>query len=64
MLINCNQLSINRLKNTGAEFKKHTALLVEMKKDLDYIFKKIRQINTKLGQQYPQAFHGKKLSIY
>ncbi|XP_051170236.1 kxDL motif-containing protein CG10681 [Leptopilina boulardi] len=56
MLTNCNQLSVNRLKTAGTEFKKHTALLVEMKKDLDYIFKKIRLIKNKLNQQYPQAF--------
>ncbi|XP_063975154.1 kxDL motif-containing protein CG10681 [Diachasmimorpha longicaudata] len=55
MLTNCNQLSVNRLKSAGTEFKKHTALLVEMKKDLDYIFKKIRVVRNKLNQQYPQA---------
>lgn len=58
MLTNCNQLSINRLKSAGVEFKKHTVLLAEMKKDLDYIFKKIRNVRHKLNQQYPQAFNG------
>ncbi|CAK9794724.1 KxDL motif-containing protein CG10681 [Anthophora quadrimaculata] len=57
MLTNCNQLSINRLKTAGSEFKKHTALLVEMKRDLDYIFKRIRIVKNKLSQQYPQAFN-------
>ncbi|XP_034949700.1 kxDL motif-containing protein CG10681 isoform X2 [Chelonus insularis] len=57
MLTNCNQLSVNRLKSAGVEFKKHTALLIEMKKDLDYIFKKIRLVKNKLSQQYPQAFN-------
>ncbi|XP_012522828.1 kxDL motif-containing protein CG10681 [Monomorium pharaonis] len=57
MLTNCNQLSVNRLKTAGTEFKKHSALLVEMKRDLDYIFKKIRLIKNKLSQQYPQAFN-------
>ncbi|XP_058790007.1 kxDL motif-containing protein CG10681 isoform X2 [Phymastichus coffea] len=57
MLTNCNQLSVTRLKAAGTEFKKHTALLVEMKKDLDYIFKKIRLLKTKLSQQYPQAYN-------
>lgn len=56
MLTNCNALSANRLKSIGPEFKKHTHLLVEMKKDLDYIFKKIRVIKTKLSTQYPNAF--------
>lgn len=58
MLTNCNQLSVTRLKTAGADFKKHTALLIEMKKDLDYIFKKIKLLKTKLSQQYPQAYNG------
>ncbi|XP_011504388.1 PREDICTED: kxDL motif-containing protein CG10681 [Ceratosolen solmsi marchali] len=57
MLTNCNHLSVNRLKSAGSEFKKHTALLVDMKKDLDYIFKKVRIIKNKLSQQYPQAYN-------
>jgi len=56
MLTNCNALSVNRLKSAGAEFKKHTQLLLEMKKDLDNIFKRIRVMKTKLASQYPQAF--------
>lgn len=58
MLTNCNQLSVNRLKLAGSEFKKHSALLAEMKRDLDHIFKRIRIVKNKLSQQYPQAFNG------
>ena len=58
MLTNCNQLSVNRLKAANAEFKKHTALLVDMKKDLDYIFKKIRVIKNKINQKYPESYKG------
>ncbi|XP_055626542.1 kxDL motif-containing protein CG10681 [Toxorhynchites rutilus septentrionalis] len=56
MLLNCNALSQSRLKIASDDFKKHTKLLNDMKKDLDYIFKKIRNIKTKLGTQYPQPF--------
>ncbi|XP_049939891.1 kxDL motif-containing protein CG10681 isoform X1 [Schistocerca serialis cubense] len=56
MLTNCNALSVTRLKSAGSEFKKHTQLLLEMKKDLDNIFKRIRILKTKLSAQYPQAF--------
>lgn len=56
MLTNCNALSASRLKTVGPEFKKHTQLLLEMKKDLDYIFKKIRTIKGKLSTQYPEEF--------
>lgn len=31
-------------------------MLVDMKKDLDYIFKKIRTIKGKLSSQYPSEF--------
>ncbi|KAK4884794.1 hypothetical protein RN001_001065 [Aquatica leii] len=55
MLTNCNALSASRLKAVAPEFKKHTQLLQDMKKDLDYIFKKIRAIKAKLTTQYPDA---------
>lgn len=44
------------MKTAGEDFKKHTKLLIEMKKDLDYIFKKIRIIKTKVSVQYPDAY--------
>lgn len=56
MLTNCNQLSENRLRAASVEFKRHTQLLLDMKKDLNYIFKKIRIIKTKLSTQYPEAY--------
>uniref|UniRef100_A0A4Y0BI70 KxDL domain-containing protein n=1 Tax=Anopheles funestus TaxID=62324 RepID=A0A4Y0BI70_ANOFN len=56
MLLNCNALSASRLKIATDDFKKHTKLLHDMKKDLDYIFRKIRTIKTKIGNQYPAAF--------
>ncbi|XP_045513583.1 kxDL motif-containing protein CG10681 [Pieris brassicae] len=56
MLTNCNQLSASRLRAASVEFKKHTQLLLDMKRDLNYIFKKIRAIKTKLSTQYPEAY--------
>ncbi|XP_053953940.1 kxDL motif-containing protein CG10681 [Anastrepha ludens] len=56
MMLNCNQLSQSRLKNANDDFKKHVKLLTEMKKDLDYIFRKVRSIKQKLSQQYPLAY--------
>ncbi|XP_023949367.2 kxDL motif-containing protein CG10681 [Bicyclus anynana] len=56
MLTNCNQLSASRLRAASVEFKKHTLLLLDMKKDLEFIFKKIRAIKTKLSTQYPEAY--------
>ncbi|KAL5293269.1 KXD1 family protein [Megaselia abdita] len=56
MLLNCNALSQSRLKQAQEDFKKHVKSLHEMKKDLDYIFKKIRSMKAKLSSQYPQAY--------
>lgn len=56
MLNNVNALSQNRLKNVSEDYKKHCKLLLDMKKDLEYIFKKIRTIKGKLETKYPNAF--------
>uniref|UniRef100_A0A2M4BYZ5 KxDL domain-containing protein n=1 Tax=Anopheles marajoara TaxID=58244 RepID=A0A2M4BYZ5_9DIPT len=56
MLLNCNALSASRMKVATDDFKKHTKLLHDMKKDLDYIFRKIRMIKAKVGNQYPAAY--------
>ncbi|XP_076042553.1 kxDL motif-containing protein CG10681 [Oratosquilla oratoria] len=56
MLSNCNSLSASRFAAAQTEFKKHTALLHDMKKDLDTIFKRIRTLKTKISAQYPKAF--------
>lgn len=56
MLLNVNQLSQNRLKNITEEYKKNSKLLVDMKKDLEYVFKRIRIIKTKMETKYPEAF--------
>lgn len=56
MLTNCNILSQNRLKSVTEDYRKHCKLLIDMKKDLDFIFKKIRAIKGKLEIKYPNAF--------
>ncbi|KAF6202841.1 hypothetical protein GE061_003246 [Apolygus lucorum] len=56
MLINCNTLCVTRLKTASTEFRKHTQVLVDMKKDLDNIFKRIQTLKTRTKTQYPEAF--------
>lgn len=56
MLVNVNHLSSNRIKSATEDFKKNSKLLIEMKRDLEYIFKKIRTMKTKLQTKYPEAF--------
>ncbi|KAL0271644.1 UNVERIFIED_CONTAM: hypothetical protein PYX00_008671 [Menopon gallinae] len=57
MLTNCNALSSNRFKLASTEFKKHMTLLLGMKKDLNYIFKKVRIIKERLATSYPTAYN-------
>ncbi|CAG7730291.1 unnamed protein product [Allacma fusca] len=56
MLVNCNALSAARFQNAFHDFKKHTQMLAEMKKDMDNVFRRIRNIKAKLANQHPQAF--------
>lgn len=55
MLLNCNALSNGRLKAANDDFKAYGKVIIDMKKDLDYIFKKIRVIKGKVANQYPDA---------
>lgn len=55
MLLNCNALSNGRLKAANDDFKAYSKVVIDMKKDLDYIFKKIRVIKGKVASQYPEA---------
>lgn len=56
MLSNFNNLSAARYEKTLEQYKDHTQTLLEMKKDLDSIFRRIRFLKTKLSKDYPDAF--------
>lgn len=56
MLINFNGLSNVRLQQMNERFLLHTRTLVDMKKDLDSIFRRIRTLKGKIAKQYPEAF--------
>ncbi|KAK3099028.1 hypothetical protein FSP39_025422 [Pinctada imbricata] len=56
MLINFNMLSLARYEATSKEFKQHTQVLYDMKKDLDNVFRRIRLLKQRLGSMYPEAF--------
>lgn len=56
MLTNVNSLSATRLEKAQNDFKKHTQVVLEMKKDLENIFKRIRTIKSKLATQMPDAY--------
>ncbi|KAG8582314.1 hypothetical protein GDO81_008006 [Engystomops pustulosus] len=54
MLSNFNSLSNTRLQQMRDRFIHHTRTLVEMKKNLDIIFRRIRMLKGKLAKQYPE----------
>ncbi|XP_064175748.1 kxDL motif-containing protein 1-like isoform X1 [Anguilla rostrata] len=56
MLLNFNGLSNVRLQQMNERFLHHTRTLVEMKKDLDSVFRRIRTLKSKIAKQYPDAF--------
>ncbi|MGH0150606.1 UNVERIFIED_CONTAM: hypothetical protein FKN15_019614 [Acipenser sinensis] len=57
MLLNFNGLSNVRLQQMNDRFQHHTRTLLEMKKDLDSIFRRIRTLKGKISKQYPDAFN-------
>ena len=56
MLSNCNSLSGSRLERANKDFSKHIIHLTEAKKDLEFVFKKIRSIKSKLAKSNTEAF--------
>lgn len=53
MLVNCNALAASQFEIASKSVRKYTQQLVEMKKDLDFIFRKISFLRDKVTQQYP-----------
>jgi len=56
MLANCNTLSATRLERATRDFKGHLAYVAEMKKDLESVLRRIRNLKTKMAAQNPEAF--------
>lgn len=63
MLLNFNNLSSVRLSQMTERYLNHTRALVEMKKDLDSIFRRIRTLKDKLSKQHPEAFSSIRASV-
>uniref|UniRef100_G3QPN5 KxDL motif-containing protein 1 n=1 Tax=Gorilla gorilla gorilla TaxID=9595 RepID=G3QPN5_GORGO len=64
MLLNFNNLSSARLQQMSERFLHHTRTLVEMKRDLDSIFRRIRTLKGKLARQHPEAFSHANMQIF
>ena len=55
MLSNVNSLSAVRLDRANKDFRKHTQNMLEMKRDLGTIFKRLKTIKQKMNRQMPEA---------
>ena len=56
MLSNVNHLSSVRLDRANKDFRKHSQNVLEMKKDLEIVFRRLRSIKEKLKTQCPEAY--------
>ncbi|KAL1779048.1 kxDL motif-containing protein 1 [Sigmodon hispidus] len=55
MLLNFNNLSSVRLQQMSERFMHHTRTLVDIKRDLDSIFRRIRTLKGKLARHIPEG---------
>ncbi|XP_070547242.1 kxDL motif-containing protein 1-like [Ptychodera flava] len=56
MLSSFNKLSSNHYDEKVEQFKNHTRTLLDMKRELDTIFKRIKVLKTQVARQYPDAY--------
>ena len=59
MLSNCNTLSATRLERANRDFKIHVAYVNELRKDVEQVLKRIRNVKAKMANIYPDAFKGR-----
>ena len=55
-LAQVNKYSIHRFIKLGAQIKRHSRTLVDTKKELDSIFRRIRILQGKIQSQYPDHY--------
>ncbi|CAD5112755.1 unnamed protein product [Dimorphilus gyrociliatus] len=56
MLMTFNQLSHLRYQSSMNDYLKHNQVLFTLKRDLDFVFKKIRHLKSIIEKKYPDAF--------
>ncbi len=55
-LASVNEISETTFNNCAADFKQYTKMLLDMKKQLDSIFRRIRTLKLKAASMYPEAY--------
>ena len=63
MLSNVNNLSTIRLDRANKDFKKHTQIILNMKKDLEIIFRRLKLIREALNKLFLLKISDKELRI-
>ncbi|XP_006825577.1 kxDL motif-containing protein 1-like [Saccoglossus kowalevskii] len=63
MLSSFNKLSTSRYDESMRQFKEHTRTLVDMKKDLETVFTRIRSLKIQVAKQHPNAYAASQAEI-
>lgn len=57
-LASFNDMAQARLAESQATFARHTQLLLDAKRDLQSVFRRIRTLKARLSERYPEGFAG------
>jgi hypothetical protein len=56
-----NEVAAGRLQVAVVTFTRHTQLLLDAKRDLQSVFRRIRTLKARLAERYPEGFSGMRI---